>query len=268
VHRTDREGGVLALDFGTHEDVVFDRAPLQVVLCQIKFPPIYSLLSEAGIAGFQEAIRNLYPKTNKSVDAQVQMSDQQMSVMQSAPTFQFQSEDGAWTVSLSADFVALETPSYSHFGDFNARLTSILAALSRTVRPAATTRIGLRKVNRLLHPEVDRPSAWEGLLKPELLGLVAARDLPTPVQFAYAEIRFQDEDNVMVVRHGVDQTAERAYLIDVDYFTERPYSLDEPKLAFDLLRHYSDGITSFFHWCLEPSMYEYLQPRPRTGESS
>ncbi|MGY1747153.1 TIGR04255 family protein [Blastococcus sp. SYSU D00695] len=258
----------MALDFGTHADVVFDRAPLQVVLCQIKFPPIYSLMGEAGIAGFQEAIRHLYPKTNKSVDAQFQVSDQQMSVMQSAPTFQFQSEDELWTVSLSVDFIALETPKYSHFGEFNERLERILAALARTVRPAATTRIGLRKANRLLHPNVSRPADWTGLLRPELLGVVAAQELPTPVQFAFSELRFQDEDNFMVVRHGLDPAAEQAYVVDVDYFTERPYSLDEAESAHSLLRHYSDGITSFFHWCLEPRMYDYLKPHPRTEESS
>ncbi len=257
----------MALDFGRHDDVVFSRAPLQVVLCQIKFPPIYSLLSEAGVAGFQEAIRPLYPKANKSVDAQVQMTDQQMSVTKSAPTFQFQPEDGSWTVSLSADFVSLETPQYRHFGEFVRRLDHILVALSRTVHPATANRIGLRKVNRLTDPEAAEPSHWEGLLKRELLGIVAAPSLPSRVAFTYSEVHFPDEDNVMVVRHGKDPAEDQAYVIDIDYYTERPYSLEDTKPALELLQHFSDGATSFFHWCLEPKLYAQLLPHPREEES-
>lgn len=258
----------MGLDFGAHEHVVFERAPLQVVLCQIKFAPIYSLLSDAGVAGFQEAIRARYPNSNKSVDAQFQVAGQQMSVTQSAPTFQFQSEDGSWTVSLSTDFVSLETPAYRHFGDFVSRLDQILVALARTVHPPTAVRIGLRKVNRLTHPGVTESSHWDDLLKPELLGLVAAKDLPAPVFFSYSEVHFPDEDNVLVVRHGKDQTDHTAYLIDADYYTERPYSLEDTGPALDLLQHFSDGATSFFHWCLQPDLYEYLSPHPRTEEES
>ncbi len=257
----------MALDFGRHDDVVFSRAPLQTVLCQIKFAPIYSLLNEAGVVGFQEAIRPLYPTTNKAVGAEVQVSPQQMSVTQSAPTFQFQTGDGAWTVSLSVDFVALETPAYSHFGEFVARLNRILTALARTVHPSPTTRIGLRKINRLEHTSITQPSQWKEFLRDELLGVDAASDLPAPV-VSYSEVRFQDEDNVMVVRHGRDQEAALAYLIDIDYYTERPYSLDEAGPATELLQHYSDGITSFFHWCLKPPLYDYLSPKPREGKLS
>ena len=38
----------MALDFCTHEDVVFEDAPLVMVLSQIRFPPILSLMAAAG----------------------------------------------------------------------------------------------------------------------------------------------------------------------------------------------------------------------------
>ena len=64
-------------------------------------------------------------------------------------------EEGNWRVSLAIDFVALETPRYTDFGEFLDRLMFVLDVLDRTVNVGDSTRIGLRKINLLTHPSVS-----------------------------------------------------------------------------------------------------------------
>ena len=257
---------VMTLQFPAHDDVVFKHAPLTEVVSQIRFPPILSLLNVSGIIGFQEALRTDYPDLSVDQETDISVSPGSIESQQSAPVWRLKDKENHWTVSLTADFIALSTTKYLHFEDFASRLLEILNTLERTLAPGRSTRIGMRKINLLNHPKVKEPKEWHNFIRHELLGFVGAEGLPNSTQ-SFSIFNFLDEDNsTLSVRHGINPQDISTYALDLDYWTESSFSLEASQAIVKRLKSYSDSITSLFHWCLKKDMKEYLEPRLRTQE--
>lgn len=234
------------------------------MVCQVTYGRVLSLLSDVGVAGFQEALRSKYPNFRPEQSADFAWQPTQIGVNLSAPTWKLTDESGQWTVSIGADFVSLDTTNYSHFPDFAQRFAEILAAVERTVRPGSSRRVGLRKINRFQHPDVTRPSDWEGLLRPELLGLSLA-ELPWPVDRAGSESVVHSEDATIVLRYGFSEPA--AFIFDMDCFTERHFNIEPASGLLDVLSTFSSNLTGLFRWALLPKLDNYLEPAPRAKEA-
>lgn len=256
----------MALQFCEHPDVVFDDAPLVMVLCQVRFPPVLSLMTLAGVTGFQTAIRDIYPTLlPASRMATVEVSNEQIGASATAPVWKFADESKNWTVGLATDFVSLETPRYSDIGEFLSRFQRILKLLRHTVRPADALRIGFRKVN-VFHADGHDTVAFSEMITPELLGPLGVQRFPTELAGCFGQIVFKDDDNALVVRHGLAEPKEEnkmEYVVDMDYFTERPMQVDGNQAMIELLRYFSDGMTSFFHWAVRDAHKEKLGPHER-----
>lgn len=269
----------MTLQFGAH-DTQFENAPLTTVLCQITFSPIYALLSPSGVAGFQDAIRGRYPTADVERSVAVQPGEEGIRVDQTVPTWRF-SDDEGWTVALSINFVALTTDSYLNFEEFIDRLNFVLDAVDRTLQPSDSSRIGLRKINAISHPDVQQPTDWAALIRPELAGLLAAPEMAGTLAGGSAEAQLVDGDEgILMIRHGVWndledhdlakdlQKVDLRFRLDLDYFTHRPFAIKGSDDLSALLGDYSNSITSFFTWCLGPALYEYLGPVPRPAPAA
>lgn len=254
-----------ALDFTEHEDVVFRRAPLSTVLCQIRFPTIYALLDRAGVVGLQESLRRYYPHTEEDHSVELKLDDKRADVTQRAPVWRMADDAGVWKVSAAIDFVALETPRYTDFREFRERLEFILAAVERSLRPGRSKRIGLRKVNVFEHPDVIQYADWAQYLKAELLGLASDESLPGELTTAYSEAQINDEEaGALTIRYGPQPEDTSKFRLDLDYWTNQSFPVGANGDLLDRIESYSHSITSFFHWSLEPELYRYLEPAPRS----
>lgn len=255
----------MALHFADHPQERFRHAPLSSVLCQLRFKnPIFALATDVGVTGFQEAVRRHYPNTQAESGTQLGLTPQGVNVQQTVPTWRFSSESGDWRVGLGVDFVSLETPNYTHFDDFYERLDGILAVLDRTVHPGASARIGLRKVNEIKRP-VAAPHEWTRYIRSELLGALAVDSFPTGVKFAFAELRFEDGDNELAIRHGLHPVEAGTYVLDMDYSTETEQEIAATPELRDLFRHFSAGMTSFFYYVAEPELIREMDAYPKEG---
>ena len=257
----------MTIDFGQHEDVFFKKAPLSLVLTQIRFSPILSLVSDAALAGFQEALRDQYPHLSREQEADFQIGARGVAVHETAPVWRLSDaeEKWEWRVSIAVDFVSLETTRYREFDFFAEKLHYVIDAVRRTLQPSPSVRLGLRKVNDFTHPSVRRPSDWKRWLRPEFLGLLAApAETPDPF-FGFADARYSNDEGVLAVRHGLPVEGDLTYRVDLDYFTDRPYEVAADSGLVEHLKTFSDGITSFFHWILTPEMYTHLEPTRRAS---
>lgn len=257
----------MPLDFGPHPDVVYDHAPLMTVLTQIRFPPVLSLLSRAGVTGFQAAMRGKYPTLlPPERTANVAVTETAVGVEASAPVWRLTTDEGDWTVGLAVDFVSMETRSYAGIDEFLARLAEVLRALRATVRPADSLRIGLRKVNAIGAPDSVDTRSLVGMVRKEMLGVLAVERFPAPIGGAFSQLVFKDDLNQLVIRYGANKPTdeELQFIIDADYFTDQPFTVDGDESILGLIRHFSVGTTSFFHWALEDGYLETLGPRPRS----
>ncbi len=255
----------MVLSFPDHPDVVFERAPLTQVLAQIRFSPILALMDQAGVAGFQEALRRDYPEFDVEQEAQIAISSTHAEVQTKAPIWRMRDSEERWQVSLAVDFIALRVSSYGHFGEFSDRLLHVLAVLERTLSPGRTKRIGLRKINRFEHPAVQAPEGWRELIKGDLLGLVGVKDMPGTYTGEYSEIHLEDSEfGVLTIRHGIDLNDSSAYLLDLDYWTTNSIEIQSDDKIIFLLKDYSDSMTGFFHWCIGEELSNFLEPIPRS----
>lgn len=261
----------MGLNFGKHSDVVFGHAPLVSVLCQIKFSPVLSLMTPVGIAGFQTAIRSQYPTLlppEQTTD--IALGPQSVGIQQSAPLWKMVDPEKKWAVGISADFVSLETPSYSSISEFLERLNFVLRALHRTIRPSDSLRVGLRKVNAIKSGEYGNSTEnLSEVIRPELLGPLSVKGFPADISGSFSQLQFVDGYNQLVIRYGLGSSdGEEGFVLDLDYYTEQPYAVDGDAGLRELLLHFSEGMTSFFHWAVEDSYKSRLDPRPRVDRGA
>lgn len=260
----------MGLEFGDHPDVVFGDAPLKTVLSQIRFSPILALMTSAGVAGFQAALRDDYPLFLDPVrSANVQVSSTSIGLEAPPPVWRLGDAERHWTVGLAVDFVSLETNQYTDIGEFLDRFGIVLAALRTTLRPSDSVRVGLRKVNFFKSPVSEQTTSLAGIIRPELLGPLAVPAFPAPIAGNASQLEFSDEENMLVVRYGLGSDDDQVgFVLDMDYSTERPYQVDGNEDIIGLLRYYSQGMTSFFHWAVEANHKATLKPRERAGSGS
>ncbi len=250
--------------------VIYERNPLREVICQVRFPPILRIETEPP-AAFQDRVRAEYPMfrevqpelpTTNMPAEMVSIFRSMLSTRARSTAYEFASEDGAWSITLSRDAVALKTTAYGRWEDFRDHLDGPLRSLSELYKPALFSRVGLRYVDviqRSMLGLMDRP--WLELLKPHIAGEFAATELADQIEHAARELRIRlaDEGSVMI-RHGiaVDEGAnEQCFVIDSDFFTERRL---EPQNALERLGSFNRNSGRLFRWCIQETLHSAMRP--------
>ncbi len=249
--------------------VALGNSPLRNVICQLRFPPILSIGRSEYIARFQEEIRELYPILSQIQGASIQVAPGESSPVQLTSGWQFADPIG-WTVTLTSEWLGLETSAYSTFSDFSQRFDQLVRLSIATFAPARRDRIGLRYINEIEHPEPDgnTPASWRPWLREELLGVVGGDVVGEDVIQSLQQIRVEQPDGVFVLTHGFvrsqqgDSSAASKYLLDFDYFNEDPEPLD-PDALHDQLAHYNDLIYRVFRWSIQEKLFQFLRASPK-----
>jgi len=153
-------------------EVPLPHAPLVSVIAQVHFPTLLSVRNPDRIAPFQEAIRDQYPHLQQHT-IMVVSGGVANAASESAAVIHWRFADEAvgfkWRVSLSQDFVSLETRAYESRQDFMERLETILQTLGETLGPTHMMRFGMRYIDQIKGEPLAR---IDTLLRKEVLGVV------------------------------------------------------------------------------------------------
>jgi len=249
-----------------HPDVVFDKAPLVAVRCRATFSPVLSLMTSAGVAGIQEALRSEYPSYEERRRASFTFTNE-IGIEHQPPVHSLQSQDG-WRVDVTTTSVELSAlgAAYSTSGEFLARFDRIAQVVARTVAPGPTSRLALSKENKLRHPDVKAPADWNGLLSSLLVqpfSDFAAHSPDGCRPHGASTLHFHGDDQILDVTYGVELQSPETFDLVISRWTDRPYDLESSTEMIDVLREFADGATSIFHFLLEDDMKAYLQPKAR-----
>lgn len=258
--------------FPDSQRVVFGQNTLHEVICQLRFPPILSIVS-AEPADFQERIRGEYPfyrrEDKPAVPSELAVLLRKIGAAMPSPKpthrFFVEEDDPSTSIALTAEFVALSTRAYGRWEDFRLAVARMQAALEDVYKPAPYTRIGLRYMNVInrQHLGLDgRP--WKDLINPTLLGLLASDEMADRVHACTteAEIRLTDDPgSVVKLRHGLGETEEHedVYLLDGDFATTNRTKADNVSRILDA---FHDAAGNLFRWGITPDLREALQPNP------
>ena len=208
-------------------EIPLPNAPLVGVIAQVRFPTLLTVPVPERIIGFQEAIRDRYPYLDRQdVPTLVMMSGGSLKPM-GEPVVHWRFADNAtnykWRVTLSTEFIALESRAYESRKDFLGRLETIVQILEDTLAPTHMTRLGMRYVDQIKGAPV---SQIETLLEKEVLGVACS--IGADATQLLTQLSVAAEPGELVARWGklpanmtidpnaVPPIAEESWLIDLD----------------------------------------------------
>lgn len=253
--------------------VIYEENPLVEVVCQVRFPPILRVDVELP-AAFQDRIRSEYPvlkdRSNEALGLPPQTPTivanlvRSMNKQRTQSAYDFISADGAWTVSLTREFLALSTTSYRRWEKFKARLDSPFRALLKEYSPAWFSRVGLRYQNVVRRSALGLATEpWSALLQPQLTGILSAGNMHAEVVESMTQtvIQFPGGTGNVNLRHGLIPTGENeeiCYLIDNDFFADNQTRAEDVYTKLDFFNQQSG---SFFRWCIADRLHNAMGPK-------
>jgi len=237
-------------------DVPLPSAPLIYTVVQLRFPAVLDVERREFVAPFQGAIRDRYPILRQEFVQTLTFQNAESSpqpVQQSV--WRFSDMSDMWRVSLTSEFLAIETKAYASREDLLDRLRALLSPLLEHVRPAHIDRIGVRYVNSI---SGDALSRLPELVTPPLLGMLWL-PLTEHIRGSASQSHFQCDEGVLLVQTGIAPAGatldagwvppfmEPSWLLDMDMFTTQSTPCDRDEII-DLTRNLSRRIYAFFRW--------------------
>lgn len=241
-------------------EVPLPEAPLVRVIAQVRFPLVASVEKQDFIAPFQEAIRDEYPVLRPEQTRSVILGPKGGPVeMRSNVMWRFHDAGSVWRVTLTTDFLALETTRYTSRDDFFDRLRRVLEALVEHIDPNVIDRLGIRYIDRVTGKNLKELSQ---LVRPEVCGVLST-PLASHAIHSISETLFslpEDAGQVMgrwglVPAHGtidpaaVDPIDEPSWLLDIDAFQAESREFDVGAVL-QQTRTFAERIYSVFRWAV------------------
>lgn len=251
--------------------VQFSKAPLRLVIGQVRFTIMPRFGQDTFIAGFQEAIRSIYPKVAREAAVTYQLSSTGIQPNMGEKLWRFSSRDLRWSVVVGESAITLESRDYDSMNDFLNRFRFLLERAEEQLEVTDRLRLGLRYINEVRYPGAESLAEWRTLLNPEFVSFDASELLSGQVDHTIQEIQVNRPNGVLAVRHGLlngavvaplppEQPATgRFYLIDLDYYDMTECELDIPA-TIQQMQEYNDVMYRFFRWTLSKKLYDYLEP--------
>lgn len=258
--------------FPERERVIYAKNPLEVVICQLRVPPILRIEAETPFQ-FQERIRDEYPlvKERNLANAGIPFPPEILKVFgeempwalkSGKQAYEFYSDNEEWAVTLTKEYVALTSKRYTRWEDFKARLLKIAAAFEEVYKPAHYTRVGLRYQDIINRSKLDLKGVdWSELLQPYIAGELSS-EIAQYVNTVKKELLIQLDNGHGSVRivHGLVQQPdmdELCYLIDSDFSTTEKMEVSS---AGERLNYFNAEAARLFKWCITSKLHQSMEP--------
>lgn len=238
-------------------EVALNDAPLVRVIAQLRFPEILSVEQRDFVAPFQEAIRPAYPVLRQEQTHGISLGLSGVAPAKLQIAWRFGDTGGQWRVSLTPDFLALETTKYVSRSDFLGRLKAVVQALDEHVEPAQVDRLGLRYIDRITGEDVDNIAK---LVRPEVRGITGTI-AATHAARALSESMFEVEDACVLARWGflppgatvdpaaIEPAREKSWILDLDMFSAAPMPFVVDGVV-ERAQRYAERIYTVFRWAV------------------
>jgi uncharacterized protein (TIGR04255 family) len=260
------------MTFPESERVVYQVHTLAQVACQLNFPTILSIGTDAPSA-FQDQLRETYPLYEPvQVGPQLPEIADLIARLPIKPPIstrhQFTTADGQRSVSLSQESLIIAENSYDQWPTLRQDIETARSALEEIYRPAFYTRVGLRYQDAIDQRELgfDPELPWAELINPALTSFLGAAE--PAIKQAVIDLT----GNALVSLDGAPDamarimygTAQRepdnqvVYLVDADYFTNERKQGGE---VLELLDYFNKEAGQLFRWAITDRLRDALGRR-------
>jgi len=260
------------MPFQKVERVIYNKNPLDNVICQLRFPPILTIDSEIP-ASFQNAIRDEFPAYKETLEFQQEISSGLQLNGQSEivnplsniilnKNHSFESEDGVWKINLTRTFLSISTSKYTRWEEFKGMFQKPLLALKQFYNPPFFTRLGLRYVNIFCRSKLDlKDIQWSELIHQQFLGILASEVKDSVNEFTSAcEIRLADEISSVRIITALVQNLEleKCFMIDNDFYTPSKIKFEDVDEKLDFINERS---TRLIKYIVKPKLHDAMEAR-------
>lgn len=240
----------MALDLPAPDKQRLQRAPLDLVVCQVR----YERNLAVGDSKTARAIHDALGGRDGEFPLVDQIQVQNLKVTMGpgvAPSsseesgWRFSDRDKTWHVTVMADHMSLETTTYETWeGSYRDRLEKAIKAVSAHLDPAFEQRLGLRYIDRITDDRIKEPGDWEKCIEPALLGVPRHEGLGSSVLTAQQLLVLElGEQARCGLRHGFTMGPEEppTYLLDFDIYREesRPFEVSAIMETADQFNEYA-----------------------------
>ncbi len=212
-------------------EITLPRAPLVSVIAQVRFPLLLAARVSERVVAFQEAIADRYPHLERQDITPINLMPMQIpqAGTEAMVHWRFSDESRQWRLTLTPEFIALETRAYESRGNFLERLEGILQALEDTLAPKLATRFGIRYIDQIKGESLARIGK---LLRSEVLGV--AGSLGVNARQLFTELFVPADPGDLLARWGklpasltldpnlVPPITEDSWLLDLDVSKSLP----------------------------------------------
>jgi len=241
-------------------EIPLPNAPLIRVIAQVRFPTIASIERPAALGPFQELIRERYPVLRQEKSQGILLGPGGPAAVDSELIWRFaessESQTG-WGVSLTRNFLALETLKYTSRDDFMARLGETLSALDETFHPPAIDRLGIRYIDRLEGMAVANIATF---IQGSVLG-VSAMSIGARIRHMVTDSLFDMNGGKLRARWGrlppmstfdtsaIEPVKVDSWVLDLDAFSDKKADFDVDHIVGQA-REFAERIYAFFRWAV------------------
>ena len=254
--------------------VVYRKAPLVEVICQVRFPADLRIETTPPV-DFQQRVRGRFPLLTKQNQAVLSTMPPELakafeSVMPPSSTstiWQFSTEDGSHTLQFHKDNLTLVSRNYRRWEEFIELFKLPMTAFIDLYTPAFFTRVGLRYRDIIQRSKLGlNEEKWGALLRPHILAEIAQEGFEARTVEAARNLLLKLPEHGAKVRlqHGfaeVEGTPEQVYLIDCDFFVERT----EAGHVGGTLEFLHGNAANYFRWCITEKLHQAMEPHPAAG---
>lgn len=247
--------------FPSFNSIKLKNSPLQLVVCQVRFPPILELAAGHPPTKFQEAVKKLYPVTQHNQSIEMRNLSGESPILHPSHHWRFDDKDSHWTVTIGDTFLSLETAHYNQFNDFVDRFDKVLKIASDLFPIEIRDRIGLRYIDRISQSSCpDLPENWRGFMQPVLFPLREWCGEGEP-QKGQLETRYEYDNRFLTIRtmmvdKGFVGASEDEFVLDIDCYSAEKVQVGDLK---KLLGTFKEESYNVFRWAVD-DLLEHFDP--------
>lgn len=252
--------------------VIYQKNPIDRVICQIRFPPILKIDTEEPSL-FQESIRECVPEYQVkiehtpgfSIQPTVGMSNDVAQTFINATATKnhefFNSETGD-VINLTRTFLAFTVSKYERWESYLSKLLPAISSFEQIYKPAFYSRIGLRYVDVINRKALGLESKpWRELIKPEVTGIIGSDLESSVISFQnVSELALKDDSGMLRIAssHVLHNTSgAKCILIDSDFYSLKRTPITGLNECLERM-HSKSG--RFLRWAISNDLHQALGP--------
>jgi uncharacterized protein (TIGR04255 family) len=227
----------------------FERNPLVAVVVQLRFNPILKIGKH--VADFQDKVRERFPGYAEGESEIVRFRPPSNVEVKKQPHFLFHSVDGAKTVTLGVEAVAIENRDHRGHREMLDDVALVVDSLLDYYGPIVPTRLGMRYINNLSRESIakslGKEVSWNDLVQPEFLAMPRGLATLEGTLFANEYTSPADGDGeALTLRYGlqpIQPSEEICFRFDTDRYLVGAF---DPKDTVTILEKYVEDIYAAF----------------------